>query len=226
MNGSTHGLTNKRAEDWRDSAACRGEDPDLFAPDGHTGRWLDVIEEAKAVCRRCPVIDRCGQWARENRAEFGVWGGLTEKERAAARRRSVRAKAKVSAEQLPASKPLPETLEELWAQRTKPMPGGHLKWTAYRPVKWRGKSYTPRQIGFRADRGRVPVGRVLRTCVVEGCVLPAHFADNEERARCGTRAGYQRHLKEGTEVCGPCRQANTDADNNLRRTGTTKKAAA
>ncbi|WP_069773060.1 WhiB family transcriptional regulator [Streptomyces sp. LUP30] len=43
-------------------------------------------------------------------------------------------------------------------------------------------------------------------------------------ATCGTRPGYQKHLREGTEICGPCRQANTGADNRLRRTGTTKAA--
>ena len=44
-------------------------------------------------------------------------------------------------------------------------------------------------------------------------------------AQCGTRSGYQKHLREKTEICAPCRQANTDADNRLRRTGTTKAAA-
>lgn len=43
-------------------------------------------------------------------------------------------------------------------------------------------------------------------------------------AECGTRPGYQKHLREKTEICGPCRQANTDADNRLRRTGTAKAA--
>lgn len=42
-----------------------------------------------------------------------------------------------------------------------------------------------------------------------------------KRAECGTRGGYQRHLREKTPICAPCRQANTDADN-LRRTGATK----
>jgi hypothetical protein len=46
-----------------------------------------------------------------------------------------------------------------------------------------------------------------------------------EPAKCGTRGGYQKHLREKTEICAPCRQANTDADNRLRRTGTTKAAA-
>lgn len=43
-------------------------------------------------------------------------------------------------------------------------------------------------------------------------------------AKCGTRPGYQKHLREKTKVCAPCRQANTDADNRLRRTGTSKAA--
>ena len=43
--------------DWRHRAACRDEDPELFFPIGNTGPALLQIEEAKAVCRRCPVID-------------------------------------------------------------------------------------------------------------------------------------------------------------------------
>lgn len=46
-----------------------------------------------------------------------------------------------------------------------------------------------------------------------------------EPAKCGTRSGYQRHRANGEEACAPCRQANTDADNRLRRTGTTKAVA-
>lgn len=43
-----------------------------------------------------------------------------------------------------------------------------------------------------------------------------------EPAKCGTRAGYQKHLRETTTICPPCRQSNTDANNRLLRTGTTK----
>jgi hypothetical protein len=45
-------------------------------------------------------------------------------------------------------------------------------------------------------------------------------------AKCGTRAGYQKHLRDHTEICDPCRQANTDADRRLRNTGTTVQQAA
>ena len=42
---------------WRDRAACLDEDPELFFPIGNTGPAILQIEEAKAVCRRCEVID-------------------------------------------------------------------------------------------------------------------------------------------------------------------------
>jgi hypothetical protein len=49
--------------DWRHNAVCREEDPELFFPIGNTGPALLQIEEAKAVCRRCPVMEQCLQWA-------------------------------------------------------------------------------------------------------------------------------------------------------------------
>ncbi|MFF3454290.1 WhiB family transcriptional regulator [Streptomyces sp. NPDC002730] len=47
-----------------------------------------------------------------------------------------------------------------------------------------------------------------------------------EPAKCGTRGGYQRHLRQNEEPCDPCRFANTEADRRLRSTGSTKGAAA
>ena len=61
--------------DWRDRAACLDEDPELFFPIGNTGPALLQIEEAKAVCRRCEVIDTCLKWAIESGQDAGVWGG-------------------------------------------------------------------------------------------------------------------------------------------------------
>ena len=40
--------------DWRHRALCRDEDPELFFPIGTTGPAVVQIEQAKAVCRRCP----------------------------------------------------------------------------------------------------------------------------------------------------------------------------
>lgn len=82
--------------DWRHDAECRTEDPELFFPVGSQGPALLQIEKAKAVCRRCPVMGQCLQWALEHRQETGVWGGMSEDERHAMRRRAERNRARSS----------------------------------------------------------------------------------------------------------------------------------
>ncbi|MFB7224259.1 WhiB family transcriptional regulator [Streptomyces sp. NPDC002596] len=77
-------------ENWRMQAACRDEDPDLFFPIGSTGPALVQTEEAKEVCRGCPVREQCLEWAMENGQDSGVWGGLGEAERRALKRRTRR----------------------------------------------------------------------------------------------------------------------------------------
>ena len=79
--------------DWRHRSACRDEDPELFFPIGNTGPALMQIEEAKAVCRRCPVMDTCLARALESGQDAGVWGGLSEDERRALKRRNARNRA-------------------------------------------------------------------------------------------------------------------------------------
>ena len=78
--------------DWRHQAACLDEDPELFFPIGNTGPALQQIDEAKAVCRRCPVVDTCLKWALESGQDSGVWGGLSEDERRSLKRRTARAR--------------------------------------------------------------------------------------------------------------------------------------
>ncbi|MEV6741795.1 WhiB family transcriptional regulator [Streptomyces sp. NPDC051104] len=75
-------------DNWRDHAACRHEDPDLFFPIGTTGPALLQTQRAKAVCRRCPVQEECLQWALETDQAIGVWGGTSETERRALKRRT------------------------------------------------------------------------------------------------------------------------------------------
>ena len=77
--------------DWRHIAACRDEDPELFFPIGTTGPAALQVEEAKAVCRRCDVRVECLQWALETAQDAGVWGGTSEDERRALKRRGARA---------------------------------------------------------------------------------------------------------------------------------------
>lgn len=86
----------RKKMDWRHRAACREEDPELFFPIGNTGPALLQIEEAKAVCRRCPVVDACLAWALESGQDAGVWGGLSEDERRALKRRNARARARMA----------------------------------------------------------------------------------------------------------------------------------
>src|SRR5213082_2913841 len=61
-------------DDWRDVAACRDTDPDLFFPVGTTGPAIDQIESAKAVCRACDVQGPCLEFALATNQEAGVWG--------------------------------------------------------------------------------------------------------------------------------------------------------
>lgn len=76
--------------DWRSRSACRDEDPELFFPIGTSGPALLQIEQAKAVCRRCPVVDDCLQWALESGQDDGVWGGKSDLERRRVKRRGAR----------------------------------------------------------------------------------------------------------------------------------------
>jgi WhiB family transcriptional regulator, redox-sensing transcriptional regulator len=73
---------------WRDAAACREEDPELFFPVGSTGReQIQQIQRAKSVCwTRCPARETCEAWARDNRISHGIWGGYTEGERLSMKR--------------------------------------------------------------------------------------------------------------------------------------------
>jgi len=61
---------------WRQRAACRGLDPDIFYPVSD-----EEADEAKAVCAECPVHQTCLEHALANREHDGVWGGATERER-------------------------------------------------------------------------------------------------------------------------------------------------
>lgn len=66
-------LTNQT---WRQHAACRGVEPDIFYPASD-----EEAEVAKAVCAVCPVRQPCLEYALSSRERDGVWGGATEKER-------------------------------------------------------------------------------------------------------------------------------------------------
>jgi len=66
---------------WRDGAACRSTDPNLFFPAGSTGAAVEQIDAAKAICQSCPVRGECLEFSMVTNQEGGIWGGLTEDER-------------------------------------------------------------------------------------------------------------------------------------------------
>ena len=66
---------------WHQHGACRGADPNLFFP-----ARGESVKEAKAVCARCPVRAECLEYALTNQEKFGIWGGLSERERRQLRR--------------------------------------------------------------------------------------------------------------------------------------------
>ena len=73
---------------WRSAAACRSADPDLFFPISDSGPALEQAAEAKAICSTCRVRRECLAFALRTGQAHGIWGGATEDERAAARRRT------------------------------------------------------------------------------------------------------------------------------------------
>ncbi|HEX4905055.1 MAG TPA: WhiB family transcriptional regulator [Acidimicrobiales bacterium] len=66
---------------WQDYANCLGVDPDLFFPERGAS-----TKEAKEVCRGCVVREDCLEYALQNSEKFGIWGGMSERERRRIRR--------------------------------------------------------------------------------------------------------------------------------------------
>ena len=71
---------------WRELAACRGAELNLFFPERG-----ESAGPARRVCAACPVREPCLDYAISNRIVHGIWGGLTERERRALQSRWVRA---------------------------------------------------------------------------------------------------------------------------------------
>ena len=70
---------------WQRSGACRDLGPEsFFHPEGERGpARRNRASAAKSVCAACPVWRQCREHALAVREPYGVWGGLTEEERAA-----------------------------------------------------------------------------------------------------------------------------------------------
>lgn len=69
---------------WQQSALCAQTDPEAFFPEkGGSTR------EAKRVCHNCPVSAECLGYALENDERFGIWGGMSERERRRLKKQAV-----------------------------------------------------------------------------------------------------------------------------------------
>jgi hypothetical protein len=67
---------------FREQAVCTEADPEAFFPDKGIS-----AKPAKDLCKRCPAIVECLDWAMEHNEQFGVWAGTTPDERKALRRK-------------------------------------------------------------------------------------------------------------------------------------------
>ena len=75
-------LSDIKLNKWKMEGLCRGIDSDIFFPERGASTRL-----AKAVCRKCEVSEECLEYAVNNGEKFGIWGGLSERERRAIRKK-------------------------------------------------------------------------------------------------------------------------------------------
>jgi WhiB family transcriptional regulator, redox-sensing transcriptional regulator len=75
---------------WQDYANCRGADADLFFPERGAS-----TRKAKAICAACEVRAECLDYAVDMGEKFGIWGGLSERERRRVRRERTQRERKV-----------------------------------------------------------------------------------------------------------------------------------
>lgn len=85
--------TEAEERSWQDYANCLGVDPDLFFPERGAS-----TREAKEVCRGCVVREDCLEYALQNGEKFGIWGGMSERERRRIRRQRALARAAAAAQ--------------------------------------------------------------------------------------------------------------------------------
>lgn len=219
--------TLTRTGQWAKQAACIGN-ANAMHPDNDERE----IGAAKAICAGCPVARDCFWDAvATGDMQHGIRAGLRASERRAVVKELERRAAKPEALQLPQPEtprqPRPTTLAEAVIRRITRTDDGHARWQGIAHIQYRGQRYTALQAVFTVGHGREPQGLVRRTCSNANCVRADHLTDEvirESDARCGTRDGYRWHRRRGEDACRPCKRANTDADNRLRRTGTSKVA--
>ena len=73
---------------WMARGNCATQPPDTFFPSDGVG-----VEIAKRICEGCPVQEPCLEYALQNGEKFGIWGGMSERERRRIRRQRALARA-------------------------------------------------------------------------------------------------------------------------------------
>ena len=81
-----HATTAAAPTDWMQDGLCAQTDPAIFFPDGTGNAITSQVKQAKKICTQCPVKAVCLEWAVDTGQSAGVWGGLSEDERAPMRR--------------------------------------------------------------------------------------------------------------------------------------------
>jgi WhiB family redox-sensing transcriptional regulator len=78
------GEGSEEESNWQERALCAQTDPEAFFPEkGGSTR------EAKKVCLGCDVRGECLEYALQNDERFGIWGGLSERERRKLKKKAV-----------------------------------------------------------------------------------------------------------------------------------------
>lgn len=162
--------------DWAKSAACIGEDPELF----HAGkRDPKATEQARTICNRCTVRTACLVAAYAEEDGYALRAGLTPRQRAAFLRKAEGDVARAVADALEDTALI---LQQIYRHHAKPTSGGHVIWTDTRHfINVRSKPYTVHRLAWIALHGTEPVGHVTRSCDVDGCVAAACLTDRRMR---------------------------------------------
>ncbi len=85
MTGYQIGLIGEIPGHWAEYGLCAQTDPETFFPEKGSS-----TAPAKAVCQRCPVAVECLEFAVRTGERFGVWGGMSERDRRLAKQRATR----------------------------------------------------------------------------------------------------------------------------------------
>ncbi|MFJ3173764.1 WhiB family transcriptional regulator [Streptomyces roseus] len=212
--------TLQPARHWATGGLCRSiSDPDAFFPTGTGASVQQQIDDAKQLCSACPIRMACATTAIRENYEYGVWGGLDERQR--------RYLSKVPAANLEDGirrswdRRTWDPYFDAYAKRTVQVDDGHVLWTVKNTsITVLGRNWTPRQLAIWVGQGREPHGTVKTHCGHPDCVAAEHVGDavvRMVRARqqsadtrshpCGTRAAALRHKRRAETLDDACLDA-------------------